>query len=233
MNLGVYINCRNEDLFIRPCINAVKKVFPEVKVLDTGSTDDSVKFARKLKVPVYSEEVQGTEYSEFRNQFLKLHDWVFFIDADEIYPENSLLQLRDKIYNGNHKYCKTYNALWKLIKFDQGKLWMTSHNFELCHPSVTFRADRYYYSRPWPTEVLRRKVGARKGLREPRLGTDQNVWCWHLTLLNRSSEPEPRWRKKARWHSFHEYSEKFNWDPINRLPINLDPKVLKIEKWNL
>ena len=96
MNLGVYINCRNEDLFIRPCIHAVRKVFPQVKVLDTGSSDDSVKFARQMGVSVYSEEVQGTEYSEWRNQFLKLHDWVFFIDADEIYPKSSLLRLKEK-----------------------------------------------------------------------------------------------------------------------------------------
>lgn len=81
--LSVIILTKNEEKFVERCI---KSVFwaDEVLVLDSGSTDRTREIAASLGANVYEQEWLG--YSAQRNKALSFakHDWVFFLDADEI-----------------------------------------------------------------------------------------------------------------------------------------------------
>jgi (heptosyl)LPS beta-1,4-glucosyltransferase len=81
--LSVIILTKNEEQFIKRCIQSVLWA-DEVLVLDSGSTDQTKKIAASLGATVYDQEWLG--YAVQRNKALSLatHDWVFFLDADEI-----------------------------------------------------------------------------------------------------------------------------------------------------
>jgi (heptosyl)LPS beta-1,4-glucosyltransferase len=81
--LSVIILTKNEEQFIKRCIQSVLWA-DEVLILDSGSTDRTKKIAASLGATAYDQEWLG--YAVQRNKALSLatHDWVFFLDADEI-----------------------------------------------------------------------------------------------------------------------------------------------------
>jgi (heptosyl)LPS beta-1,4-glucosyltransferase len=81
--LSVIILTKNEEQFIKRCIQSVLWA-DEILILDSGSTDQTKEIATSLGAIVYNQEWLG--YAAQRNKSLSLatHDWVFFLDADEI-----------------------------------------------------------------------------------------------------------------------------------------------------
>lgn len=93
--ISVIILTKNEEQFIERCVRSVLWA-DEVLVLDSGSTDRTSSIATSLGAVVYHQEWLG--YAAQRNHALTLarHEWVFFLDADEIVtPElaNSIQQV--------------------------------------------------------------------------------------------------------------------------------------------
>src|SRR5438105_1553782 len=82
--VSVAILAKNEETFIGRCVTSALWA-DEVLVLDTGSTDRTMEIARSLGATVYERPWSGN-WSEMRNVSICLaqHDWVLFIDADEI-----------------------------------------------------------------------------------------------------------------------------------------------------
>lgn len=95
--LSVIILTKNEEQFIKRCIQSVLWA-DEVLILDSGSTDQTKKIAASLGAIVYEQEWLG--YAIQRNKALSLasHDWVFFLDADEIVTSELEISIR-KVLN--------------------------------------------------------------------------------------------------------------------------------------
>ena len=82
MSISVIIITRNEQASIRRCLESVKWA-SEVVVLDSGSTDDTVRICRE-----YTDHVHQTDWPGFgaqKNRALghATGDWVLSLDADE------------------------------------------------------------------------------------------------------------------------------------------------------
>src|SRR4026209_156065 len=73
----------NEERKLARCIESVKPVADEIIVLDSFSTDDTVKIALKSGAIVHQQTFHG--YKEQKNAALQFatHDYVLSIDADE------------------------------------------------------------------------------------------------------------------------------------------------------
>jgi glycosyltransferase involved in cell wall biosynthesis len=87
--VSVIVLTRDEEPNIRRCLASVAWA-NQVVVVDSGSTDDTVPFARSLGVEVVEQPWLGfsaqREYA-LRHALIK-HDWVYFVDADEwVSPE--------------------------------------------------------------------------------------------------------------------------------------------------
>lgn len=86
MNVTLYAICRNEEKNIQNFLKNCKH-FSEVVVVDTGSTDDSVKLLRKNGITVYEhpQEREDFDFSLARNTALSYVDteWAFSIDFNE------------------------------------------------------------------------------------------------------------------------------------------------------
>lgn len=89
MKITVYTVAKNEELFAERFYNGVKDA-DEVVVLDTGSTDKTVKILRDLGARVITSEITPWRFDTARNLALGLvndnHDLAFSVDLDEI-PE--------------------------------------------------------------------------------------------------------------------------------------------------
>ena len=106
MNLGVYISSFYEERLIVPCISEVLKVFPQVELIDLGSEDKTLSRVRQhFNIPIHKyKDISGAEWTVLKNEYASKHDWVFWIDGDEIYDQENLIILRDKINS------RKYNA---------------------------------------------------------------------------------------------------------------------------
>lgn len=84
---------KNEEKNIRRCLESLVWC-DEVIVIDDQSSDKTVQIAHEFKTTVHEHPLRG-DFSLQRNYGLEIakHDWVFFVDADEVVSD----RLRDEI----------------------------------------------------------------------------------------------------------------------------------------
>lgn len=85
--ISCFVIACNESDRIAKCLSALSGWADELIVLDSGSTDDTVKIAQQYAT-VYQTDWPG--YGPQRNRALALcrHDWVLNIDADEVMSDD-------------------------------------------------------------------------------------------------------------------------------------------------
>lgn len=84
MKLSAAIITYNEELNIGPCIESLHDFVDEIIVLDSNSTDNTIKIAKSYpKVKTFSQNFKG--HIEQKNDAIKLcsSEWVLALDADE------------------------------------------------------------------------------------------------------------------------------------------------------
>ena len=88
--ISACVIAKNEAAVIGRCINSVKRIADEIILVDTGSTDDTVRIAEGLGARVFFREWDN-DFSAAKNHALNQvrGDWVIFLDADEYFVEDS------------------------------------------------------------------------------------------------------------------------------------------------
>lgn len=216
MDLGVYITAKDDDIFIKDVIAPIIKAFPQVIAVDLGSQDKTVEKIRETGVPYLIDPCPtGTEFTAVMNKYAKRHDWVFWIDSDEIYPPESLEVMKELIDRRSKapEDTQTIRCGWKTIR----------HEYDYYEVSIeakinghkAYNSSMYELGRSWPREVLR----GNDRLKE--YPTPNGVWCWHAVLLDRSSLPEEAVRAKKRRIKTAEYNRYFEWERVEDLPWKL------------
>ncbi|CAH1223743.1 hypothetical protein PAECIP111893_05037 [Paenibacillus plantiphilus] len=97
MKMVSYILVNNNEATLADAIRSVKGHADEVIVVDTGSTDNSVRIALDLGARVYYFAWNGN-FSEARNYALHLvqeADWVLVIDSDEVFEWRASISLKE------------------------------------------------------------------------------------------------------------------------------------------
>lgn len=106
IRISVCMIAKNEADNIGRCLRSVKAVADEIIVVDTGSTDETVKIAETHGAKVFSFRWIN-DFSAARNYALEQAegDWIVFLDADEYIVDEKIANLRptlEKIH-GNRK----------------------------------------------------------------------------------------------------------------------------------
>ena len=103
-DLTAIILTKNEELNIERCINSIKGLADRICVVDSGSTDNTIKIAKKLGAEIY----EHSPFDHYAKQFNWALDnvnvktkWVYRIDADEVVTP----ELKDEII----KACKEHS----------------------------------------------------------------------------------------------------------------------------
>jgi glycosyltransferase involved in cell wall biosynthesis len=105
LNITIAIPIKNEALLLQGCLDAIGKDFVEkIVIIDSGSTDDSLKIAQKNSVEVLDFKWNG-QFPKKRNWFLQNYTpktkWVLFLDADEYLTEDFKNEIRNAIVDEN------------------------------------------------------------------------------------------------------------------------------------
>ena len=91
INISMCIIAKNEAHCIADCINSIQPFVNEVLIVDDHSTDDTVAISRLMGARVESLpfHVKDEGFAAAVNYMVKIasHDWVCWIDADELMPE--------------------------------------------------------------------------------------------------------------------------------------------------
>ena len=91
---------KNEENYLRECLQSVKGVVDEIIIVDTGSTDSTIKIAEEFNSKIFRFEWIN-DFSAARNFALSKStcDWILYLDADERLSPNSKKELVQKIKN--------------------------------------------------------------------------------------------------------------------------------------
>lgn len=94
MTLSVCLIVKNEEEVLSRCLDCVKKFADEIVVVDTGSTDRTVKIASSYTDKVYS-YLWRYDFSLARNfSFSKATcDYVMWLDADDVVKEEDIVKI--------------------------------------------------------------------------------------------------------------------------------------------
>jgi len=88
--LSLCMIVKNEDQYLRDCLESVREVVDQIIIVDTGSTDDTVKIAKQFGAEVHYFK-WCDDFSAARNESIKYatSDWILWMDADErLLPES-------------------------------------------------------------------------------------------------------------------------------------------------
>lgn len=103
--VSVLVSTRNEGRCLAACLAALS-AFDEVVVIDSGSTDDTVLIAQSFGASVMPFTWNG-EYPKKRQWCLDhlplKHEWIFFVDADEIVTDELTGEIAVAMKNPAHQ----------------------------------------------------------------------------------------------------------------------------------
>ena len=123
MDVGVLVWLKDDERLVEPCVSAIKEVFPGVEVYDVGSTDDSISIVKNLNVPVHElGSLNAKEYIKVKRELHEKFDYVFNIDADEVYPRSALELIKHHIQDKPARI----NAYWRMLKYEGSDLYVSS-----------------------------------------------------------------------------------------------------------
>lgn len=137
----VYAISKNEEKFVKRWMNSVSEA-DEVFVLDTGSTDNTVKLLKELGAKVTVKEIKPWRFDVARNESLKLvpddYDICVCMDIDEVISKGWRNEL-EKIWKNGINHLR-YNYNWShdknnkpIVNFYIEKI-HSRHNFTWTHP---------------------------------------------------------------------------------------------------
>ena len=108
----VYAICKNEEKFVKRWVESMREA-DEIIVLDTGSTDNSVKFLKDLGVKVTTKEIKPWRFDVARNKSLELvpidTDICVCTDLDEVLERGWREKLENAWQENTTRLKYTYN----------------------------------------------------------------------------------------------------------------------------
>ncbi len=126
--LSLCMIVRDEEKHVRKCIESVKGLVDEIVIVDTGSTDNTVKIAKEYGAKVYVQDWED-DFSKAKNEALRhaAGDWILSLDADEVISKKDHERIRsllnDKNVMGYRLVQRTYQkkgavAEWRHVERD-------------------------------------------------------------------------------------------------------------------
>ncbi len=94
--VSVCMIVKDEEEFLEGCLFSVRDIADEIILVDTGSTDRTIKIAESFGCKIFHQKWEGN-FSKHRNYSLEQasSDWLFVIDADERLVEKDIPKLKE------------------------------------------------------------------------------------------------------------------------------------------
>lgn len=119
MKLSVVVITLNEEKNIKRCLESTRNVGDEYIVLDSFSTDHTVKIAEEFGAKVIEQEFLGYVGQRNMGDDVAKYDWVLMLDADEVISpqlEQNILQIKENAQYNIYELNRITNYCGKWIK---------------------------------------------------------------------------------------------------------------------
>ncbi|WP_424357548.1 glycosyltransferase family 2 protein [Methanocella sp. MCL-LM] len=134
--ISACIVVRNEEKFVRRCLENIKGVVDEIVVVDGQSTDSTVEICRQYTDRIFFRKPQGFANPDYQFAIEQAtQEWVLVIDADELLSDEILASLRDLASTDVY----AAYAFPRRNYYDQAGLKWTSH---VAYPDYQVRFSR-------------------------------------------------------------------------------------------
>ncbi len=139
--ITVIIITKNEEKNISECLKSVSRC-GELIVVDSGSTDDTVKIAKSYTEKVFYKKWEG--YSAQKEYALSLasNEWVLSLDADERITEDLMMEISETVKSGNADGYFIRRDNYFLNKKITSCGWESDYQLRLFRKSKTSVTDR-------------------------------------------------------------------------------------------
>lgn len=89
--LSICLIVQNEEEFLKPALESIKDIPCELIIVDTGSTDNTIKIAQSFNAKIFHEKWDN-DFAKARNRCLleAKGRWILFLDADEELEKKSI-----------------------------------------------------------------------------------------------------------------------------------------------
>jgi GT2 family glycosyltransferase/glycosyltransferase involved in cell wall biosynthesis/Tfp pilus assembly protein PilF len=103
--LSVCMIVKNEEQYLENCLESIKELANEIIIVDTGSTDETIRIAKKFGAKIYHFD-WNDNFSDARNFALEkvTQPWTLILDADEIISSSDIDKVRTLVKNQNVAY---------------------------------------------------------------------------------------------------------------------------------
>jgi len=103
--LSLCMIVKNEEANLSRCLDSVKDIVDEIIIIDTGSTDNTVRIAESYGAKVFSIQ-WNDDFSEARNASLEKANgkWILLMDADDELAQEDRHKVRDLLVDGIEGY---------------------------------------------------------------------------------------------------------------------------------
>ncbi len=142
IKISACIIVKNEEKYIRKCLENIKNVVDEIVVVDGYSADKTVEICKEYTDNVYLHNWSGS-FAEERNFSISkaANDWIFVIDADETLSK----ELQDNMKHLTQQNEYSAYAFTRRHYYDEnGKKW-TKHVFYPDYQIRLFHKDKTKY----------------------------------------------------------------------------------------
>ena len=222
LKIYVYAISKNEEKFVKRWFNSVNEA-DEVFVLDTGSTDNTVKFLKKLGAKVTTKKINPWRFDVARNESLKLvpkdYDICVCMDLDEVISKGWRKKL-EMLWKNNVNHLR-YNYNW-------------SHD-KNGNPKVNFYIEKIHARKDFiwihPVHEVLKYTGDKEvwkttdEITVDHYPDDKKSRSSYLPLLELSVKEDPNLRDPYVERALLEYELK-NWELVKKYLTN----ALKINK---
>ncbi|AFY56810.1 glycosyl transferase [Rivularia sp. PCC 7116] len=135
MKISLCMIVKDEESTLSKCLSSAKKFVNEIVILDTGSTDKTVKIAKGYGAKIHHFE-WCNDFSAARNEALKhvTGDWVLILDADETLAPEMIPTIREAVQTEEYLLI---NLVREEIGARQSPYSMVSRLFRN-HPDIHF-----------------------------------------------------------------------------------------------
>lgn len=119
--LSVTIITKNEEDRLPHCLESIYEIADEIILVDSGSTDNTIKIAEKYKCKIFYNDWKGYGAQKIFAENKCSNKWILNLDADEELSQ-SLKENIIKLFNSrNIEDFSAYKMFWQLIFFTQKK----------------------------------------------------------------------------------------------------------------
>ncbi len=206
--LSLCMIVKNEARFLPGCLKSIRNVVDEIVIVDTGSTDETVKIAKQFGAKVHHFDWNNS-FAEARNEAIRYatSDYILWMDADERLNKGDVRQL--SFLKQRLPSEKDIAYAVEILNYRQGR-WPESAfqtrifpnlpgiefrgdiceqiSFSLAERGVKFEVSRvkirhlgYLTSQIWQAKIQRNLPFLKKALKE-RVATGEFSWDIHYYL---------------------------------------------------